>query len=143
MKGLGTPARGRDHELRLEAEAITNLKLPVAGIEEASCNVARFVDRSSSLLGCDSDMTACGPPRRGRPAAFKFDSDESERVESERAGGGCGESNHLPSQNASCQQTPPATPPPIAANVKASSTRAGFVPGRCEGTRRYAIKAWF
>ena len=42
MKGLGTPARGRDHELRLEAEAITNLKL--AGIEEASCNVARFAE---------------------------------------------------------------------------------------------------
>ena len=45
---------------------------------------------------------------------------------------------------------PPATPParPLTGNVadvKASSTRAEFKlgPGRGEGTRRYAIKAWF
>ena len=142
MKGLGTPARGRDHELRLEAEAITNLKLPVAGIEEASCNVARFVDRSSSLLGCDSDMTACGPPRRGRPAAFKFDSDESEEREGRRL-----RREQPPPKPERVRQTgpPSPTPPFNAADVNASSIRPGFkfVPGRGEGTRRYVIKAWF
>ena len=44
-------------------------------IEEASCDVARFVNRSGSPLGCDSDTTASGPQQRGRPVAFKFDSE--------------------------------------------------------------------
>ena len=44
-----------------------------------------FVNCLGSPLGCDSDTRACGPPRRGRPAAFKFDSDELERAGGEEA----------------------------------------------------------
>ena len=101
--------------------------------------MARFVDSSGSPLGCDSDSMACGPPLLGRPAAFKFDSDESERGGGEEAA-----ARATTSQARTCPTNRPISyPPPLnAADVKAFPARAGFkfVPGRGEGTRRYAIR---
>ena len=64
--------------LASEAEAITNLKLDRRG----KLRRGKVVNRSGSPLGvgCNSDTTTCGSPRQVRPAAFKFDSDESERA---------------------------------------------------------------
>ena len=86
--------RGRD--LELEAEAITNLQL--RSVEAASCDMARFADRSGSPLGCDDLRPATARP--GRPAAFefKFDSDHVSRKEpgSGREGGCCESNQYLP-----------------------------------------------
>ena len=90
--------RGRDLELASEAEAITNLNW----IKEASCDMARFVDHS-------------GSPRHGE--AGRTRSTSARRVGKSGRDGGCGESNHLPSQNMS---GPPVTSAPFnAADVKA------------------------
>ena len=65
-------------------------------------------------------------------------------------GGGCSESDHLPSQNVSSQAEPTGhqlvaitttTHADDAADVKTSSTGAGVVPHGGAGTRQYAIKA--
>ena len=110
-----------------------------------------------SSLGCDSDTTTGGPPRRGRPAALvaggptrthvrlgrpgewrSCDSErEGRRLQRERP-------SHKPNLLSKRVRPtgPPTTTTPCAADVKASSTGAGHrvVPGGGEGTRRYAIK---
>ena len=53
----------------------------------------------------------------------------------------------LPSQNVSANYHQPTghqltPPPPHAADVKESTTRAGVVPGGGKGMRRYTFKAW-
>ena len=83
---------------------------------------------SNWASGPSKVATALAPPGRPRrQAAFKFDSDESERAGGEQAAARA---------TTSIRPTgPPATP--NAADVKASATRAGFkfVPGRGEETR--------
>ena len=94
---------------------------------------------SISPLGCDSDTTAGGPPRRGRLAALgptrsrvarherTCDSDDSER-----AGGKEAAARATASRAKMCLATPanrpPITPTPDAAEAKVSSTGAGSCP---------------
>ena len=107
--------------MSLAGESYASLRSTLSSIVQLH---TRFVDRSGSPLGCESDTTACGHGVAGRPR-----SSSTRMSRKEREGRRLRQEQPPPKPERVRPTGPPALPPPPlnlnAADVKASSTGPG------------------